>query len=110
MLVSVVNGPTLLFRPSNDSNIIVIVPFRLAILSYRADLGVYLPFDSVSGMFNVHLVVHRLEDLLWSVSLSILFGGHLTTAAVLPLQVIFDKVASQFHVLHLLVIPTKVLI
>lgn len=59
-------------------------------------------------MFNVHLVVHGLEYLLRSVSLSILFGGHLITSAVLPLQVILDKVASQFDVVHLLVIPTKI--
>lgn len=53
----------------------------------------------------MHLVVHGLEYLLRSVSLSILFGGHLITSAVLPLQVILDKVASQFDVVHLLVIP-----
>ena len=104
------NCSTLLFRLSNNSKIIVIFPFRVAILSYRAEVGVYLPFDSESGMFNVPLVVNRLEDLLRHVSLSILFGGYLTTAAVLPIKVILDEFASQFHFLHLLFIPTKGLI
>jgi len=68
-------------------------------------LGVYYPLNLVTRIFNMCLLIHGLEYFLWSVTFSVFFRGHLSTATVLPLKMIFDQVASQFDVLDFFVIP-----